>query len=176
MQSELFIVFIVREPSQRTPLTFLKHLFVHVFADLTKRKRRLLRSRLLRLGLFYGTFWIWAGINWQRGSFTEELLQRQRLRLLCQLSLYTQRERESRPTKSILTSPLTCLTSYYCDNWRKQDQRVAFPPDNLCRELPDPGGPSTLICSFCIRSVVVHEFFIKSSEVKRAKFSRWIWQ
>lgn len=58
MQSELFIVFIVREPSQRTPLTFLKHLFVHVFADLTKRKRRLLRSRLLRLGLFYGTFWI----------------------------------------------------------------------------------------------------------------------
>lgn len=175
MQSELFIVFIVREPSQRTPLTFLKDLFVHVFADLTKRKRRLFTVSVTAAG-----FILWhlldlsrdklATWKFHRGAAAETKVAT----AVPTITVHTERERESPPTKSILTSPLTCLTSYYCDNWRKQDQRVAFPPDNLCRELPDPGGPSTLICSFCIRSVVVHEFFIKSSEVKRAKFSRWI--
>ncbi len=49
----------------------------------------------------------------------------------------------SQPTKSVLTSPLTCLTFYCCNNWRKQVYHGAFPLDNLYRGLPHQNPPPT---------------------------------
>lgn len=100
MQSELFIVFIVREPSQRTPLTFLKDLFVHVFADLTKRKRRLFTVSVTAAG-----FILWhlldlsrdklATWKFHRGAAAETKVAT----ALPTITVHTERERE--PTNQI---------------------------------------------------------------------------
>ena len=82
-------------------------------------------------------------------------------------SVRKEREGFNHPSNLIYIDFTTYMFDfYYCNNWRKQVHNIAFPLDNLYRELPDTDPPPfSLLSSFCIRSIVVHEFFIKSCEV-----------
>lgn len=119
--------------------------------------------------------WVSARINVEVKQRRREMLKTQRL--LCVTAVHrAESERATgstgRPTKSLRTSPLKYLTSYCCNNWRKQVHRGAFPPWQCVERAL---RSRACLAHFAFEALLFMNFLLSPLK-KCAKFSCWSWQ